>query len=100
MVLNSKTKSRKSDINEVVFSAVSSVVKKHKVSTWVGTMTDLSAAISKVISKKQKTLLPGSPSALRVALNRVVRRLRSKGIAVKFGRTTDHNRTRFVKFAR
>lgn len=88
-----------SEINEdVVFQGVVSVMKNQSDSKWTGTMTNLSTALSRVLSRKQRKFLPGSPSALRVMINRVVNRLRNKGFGVKFGRTTDHARTRYVRF--
>jgi hypothetical protein len=82
----------------VVFNGISLVMQSN--SKWFGTMTQLSWAISRVLNPKQRNLLPKSPSALRLAVNQVVNRLRNQGIGVRFGRTTDHSRTRFVKFSR
>lgn len=65
---------------------------------YVGTMTELKSVLSRKVGKKTSKMLPGSPGALRVTLNRVVNRLRSRGVGVKFGRTTDRTRTRYVKF--
>lgn len=71
-------------------------------SSWRGTMTDLNNALVKVFHKSSSKLktLPGSPSALRVVLNRIANRLRTRGVSVKFGRTTDHTRTRFVRLVK
>lgn len=91
-------KNKVSNVNDIVVQGVTSIVRKG--SSWTGTMTALTTALTKKLGKKQSVSLPGSPAALRVVVNRVIRRLRSNGIAVQFGRTTDHNRTRFVKFAR
>jgi len=96
MVSNNKQVS----VDEVVFNNVLSVLRKHSSRTWTGTMTDLSAALVKAVGKRQANTLPGSPSALRVVLNRVVNKLRAKKVSVKFARTTDHMRTRYVKFTR
>lgn len=84
--------------NSIVFSGIASVMKSKNV--WFGTMTQLTSTLNRVLSKKQRSLLPKSPSALRLVVNKVVNRLRNQGIGVKFGRTTDHVRTRFVRFAR
>jgi molybdopterin biosynthesis enzyme MoaB len=102
MALNSKKNDRTTDVNNIVFDGISTVVERHSVkeSSWIGTMTELTTALNKVVSKTQRKMLPGSPSALRLVINRVINRLRNRGIGVKFGRTTDHTRTRFVKFAR
>lgn len=98
MILKSKTNVRKNVAEEIVSRGVSSIMERRSV--WVGTMTELNSALNRVLSKKQRSLLPGSPSALRVIVNRVVNRIRNRGIGVRFGRTTDHVRTRFVRFAR
>lgn len=104
MALNSKTNVRRNavttNVQDVIFRGISSIVERHNVSIWTGTMTELTTALNRVLSKKQRTLLPGSPGALRVVINRVVNRLRNRGIGVRFGRTSDHTRTRFVRFAR
>ena len=88
------------EIDEVIFRGVTSVVERQSKNIWVGTMSELSTALNRVLSRKQRTLLPGSPGALRVVINRVVNRIRNRGIGFRFGRTTDHARTRFVKFTR
>ena len=62
---------------------------------WTGTMTEL----GKHLENNGSLSLPGSPSALRVVLNRVVNRLRCRGVSVKFNRTKDSTRTRYVRFA-
>lgn len=104
MVSNSKEQNRSNtmanDVNEIVFRGIISVVEGNSASVWQGTMTDLSSAVNKMLSKKQRIILPGSPSALRVVINRIVNRLRNRGISVRFGRASDHTRTRFVRFAR
>lgn len=104
MEYNSKTINRKNSIitnvNDIVFRSISSVIDKNIDSIWTGTMTELMSSLNRVLSKKQRTILPGSPSALRIVINRIVNRLRNRGIGVKFVRTTDHNRTRLVKFTR
>lgn len=101
MASTSKANVRKNVVNnvdEIVVRGITAVVSVGD--TWVGSMTDLSTALRRVSSKRQRTALPGSPAALRVVINRVVNRLRNRGVGVRFGRTTDHTRTRFVRFAR
>lgn len=102
MVRNSKTSGRRSanNVNDIVFRSISTIVDKNNEDRWIGTMTELMTAMNRVLSKKQRTMLPGSPSALRVVINRVVNRLRNRGVGVKFTRTTDHARTRLVRFTR
>ena len=87
------------EVNEIVFRGIISIMEGQSGSNWTGTMTNLTTALNRVSSKRQRTLLPGSPGALRVVINRVVNRLRNRGIGVRFGRTTDHARTRYVRFS-
>ena len=86
------------DVNELVFTKMIQIVENQSGSNWTGTMSKLRTALNKVSSKNQREVLPGSPGALRVVLNRVANRLRNRGIGVRFARTTDHTRTRFVRF--
>lgn len=64
---------------------------------WQGTMTQLSKKISRTLSRSEKNYLPGSASALRKVIDRNLRRIRSRGISVKFARTPDRMRTRLVQ---
>lgn len=86
------------DVDELVFTKINTVLSGQSGSRWTGTMTNLMTAINRVASKRQRTYLPGSPGALRVVINRIANRLRNRGIGVRFGRTTDHARTRYVRF--
>ena len=86
------------EVNEVVIRGVNSIMQAQSGSRWTGTMTNLATALNRVLSRRQRTLLPASPGALRVVVNRVVNRLRSRGVGVRFIRTTDHARTRLVRF--
>lgn len=88
------------EVNEIVTRGIISVMEGQSGSTWIGTMTNLTTALNRVLSRRQRTILPGSPGALRVVINRVANRLRNRGVGVRFGRTTDHARTRFVRFTR
>ena len=107
MTSNSKTSARKNstevNVDDVVLTGVLTMLKAGP-TTWIGTMTDVSDNLGPITStlmgKKVRKNLPGSPGALRVVLNRIAQRLRSRGVSVRFGRTTDHTRTRFVRFAR
>jgi len=99
MVNNSKS-DRKNNVEEIVLRGIISVMENRNDTVWIGTMTNLTSALNRVLSKHQRTFLPSSPSALRMVMNKVVNRLRSRGIGVKFGRSTDHTRTRYVRFAR
>lgn len=95
MTSNSKTNS----LDNAVVDGVIRVIDRSNVQAWTGTMTELNSALVKVLGKKQSLVLPGSPGALRVVVNRVANRLRSRGVSVRFARTTDRNRTRYVRFA-
>lgn len=95
MTYNSKTVS----VDNLILEGVLKVLDKSD-SSWVGTMTELNVALVKVLGKRQSNILPGSPSALRIVLNRVVNRLRTRKVSVKFARSNDHIRTRYVKFTR
>lgn len=101
MTSNSKTNVQVNSVETVVFNGVMSVLSNvRKGRSWTGTMTDLRTALVSELSRSELKVLPGSASALRVVLNRVVNKLRNRSISVKFGRTTDHVRTRYVRFTR
>jgi len=88
------------NVDEAVMTGVLSMINDGSINTWTGTMTELNSTLRKILGRRQSQVLPGSPGALRVVLNRVVNRLRNRRIGVRFARTTDHTRTRFVKFSR
>jgi hypothetical protein len=100
MTLNSKTDTTNVSVDDVVLSGILEVLKKNNAKVWSGTMTELNAALVRVLGKKRSEILPGSPGALRTVTNRVVNRLRNRKVSVKFVRTTDHTRTRLVRFTR
>jgi hypothetical protein len=85
----------KEEINNIILCGILKLLKNDD---WQGTMTDLNYELVRKL-RNNSLCLPRSPSALRVALNRVVFRLRKRGVSVKFGRTTDRMRTRYVKFS-
>jgi len=99
MISNSKTNTRKNAVDQLVLNGALEVISKSAKMNCSGTMTELNSAFVKVIGKKRSAILPGSPGALRMVLNRVVNRLRNRSISVRFARTTDHARTRFVRFS-
>jgi hypothetical protein len=98
MAYNSKTDQR-NNVEQVVLRGILSILADESVDNWTGTMTNLMTRLNRVLSRHQRTLIPVSPSALRMVVNRVTNRLRSRGISVRFGRSPDHSRTRFVRFA-
>ena len=67
---------------------------------WIGSMSELDRALRRVISIRTIESWPGSPSAMRVALNNAVYYIRRSGIKVDFSRTSDHSRKRVVEFVR
>lgn len=95
MVSNSKINS----VDNLVLEGILNTLKGAEHHTWLGTMTELKPYLSIGLTKNKKNILPVSPSALRVVINRIVNRLRTRGVSVKFGRTTDHSRTRFIKLS-
>lgn len=97
---NEQVWQEEANIDEVVLSKVCTVIRNQSRSNWTGTMSRLMTALNKVSSRNQREILPGSPGALRVVINRVANRLRNRGIGVRFARTTDHARTRYVRFTR
>lgn len=96
MASNSKENSIQ---NDLILNGILKLVE-NKNSEWSGTMTELGSALSKTLGKKNSNVIPGSPGALRVVINRVVNRIRNRSVSVRFGRTPDHTRTRYVRFSR
>lgn len=95
MTFNSKTVS----VDDLVVQGIMQAVRSSD-TLWAGTMTELNSDLVRVFnrSKNKMNSLPGSPSALRVVINRVTNRLRTRGISVRFWRDSDHTRTRLVQF--
>lgn len=85
-------------ISDSILTGVLTLLNRRTSGTWVGTMSELDNSLVRVLGKKVPQNWPGSPSALRLALNKAVNRLRVRKVAVRFGRSTDHTRTRYVKF--
>lgn len=96
MALNSKINS----VDNIVLESILNTLEGANLHKWQGTMSELKLKLFLGLTKSKRSNLPGSPSALRVVINRIVNRLRTRGVSVKFGRTNDRTRTRFVKFAR
>lgn len=91
--------SKQNTVNQVILNGILQILDR-KSGSWTGTMTQLNGALSRTLGKDYSQYLPGSPSALRVAVNRVVNKLRHRRVSVKFARTPDYMRTRLVKFTR
>lgn len=102
MALNRKRSVKKNtvenSVDSMVLDGVISMMERHTASAWRGTMTDLNTALVRVLGRKRSEILPRSPSSLRVVLNRIVNRLRSRSVGVRFTRSSDHSRTRYVRF--
>jgi hypothetical protein len=87
-----KTKKvKRNPIDRVILNGVLMVLKNRK-TNWIGTMTELSDALVKNL---KSTEFPTAPNALRVVLNRVLRRLRRENIKTTFMKT---HAGRFVEF--
>ena len=86
-------------VNDIVVNGVVSLLDRTSKGSWVGTMTELRTKLTKLVGTKNLELVPGSPSALRVVMNRVTRRLRTSKVKVSYTRSPDRNRTRFVELS-
>jgi len=95
MVSNSNTET---ELSDVVLTGVLTLLQNSQSRKWVGTMTELDRSLTRVLKNHVPENWPGSPSALRVELNKVVNRIRVRKVSVKFGRTSGDNSTRYVKF--
>jgi|ERR1700722_2931199 len=84
------------DVLETIRTRILTLVDRQDSGIWVGTMTDLRSAIG---FSRSKASFGTNPSVLRRVVNTVASSLRKQGVSVKFGRTTDHMRTRFVAFS-
>lgn len=91
------SKSKTNQVSDTIVSGVKMMMRR-RATPWVGTMTELNAALRNKTNSMPANW-PGSASALRVALNRVVNRLRNAGVSVHFTRSNDHTRTRLVEFS-
>jgi hypothetical protein len=89
--------------NTATTAVVNSVVKflngmkNINQNVWTGTMTSLDKNLRRVMGKSLPENWPGSPSALRVVLNKSINRLRNRKIRVQFERSSDRSRTRIVQ---
>lgn len=77
-----------------VVERVVSLVKRR--GEFVGTMTDLDVMLTDGLRRVRPEVWPASPSALRMAVDMVLPRLRKAGVSVRFERATDRIRTRLV----
>jgi hypothetical protein len=98
MALNSGTNNKRGAVSNTLLNGVKTIVNR-KSGPWTGTMTELNIALANTLRSSLPQNWPSSPSALRVALNRVIRRVRGEGISVRFTRTSDRSRTRLVQLS-
>lgn len=98
MTYNNSSSVQSANVDDVVLNGVLKVLDRGN-HAWSGTMTQLGSTLVRTVGKSSSEDLPNSPSALRVVLNRVVNRLRSRGVSVKFVRAGGTPGTRLVKFA-
>ena len=81
--------------DDVVLKGIINLLEKNHY--WKGTMTSLGKDLIKSVNKKYAVLLPGSPSALRIVINIIINRLRNRKVRIKFSRTPDKIRTRYIE---
>ncbi len=84
------------EVTETVSSRVISMLDR-RANGWQGTMTDLLTAIT---LRTRPEVFPSSASTLRRVVNQALPAIRRAGYRVSFSRTSDHERTRLVSFAR
>lgn len=89
----------KKNLTGVILSRITSLLGK-KGGEWIGSMSELDIALRSIHRTKLPSNWPGSPSAMRVALNNAAYYIRRSGIKVEFSRTSDHSRKRVVEFVR
>lgn len=87
-------KNKVNNVSDAIFSGVKTMMNRRS-TPWVGTVSELGETLQ---NRMTFSAWPGSPSAFRVQLNKVVNRLRNAGIRVVFSRANDRKRTRLVEF--
>lgn len=80
---------------DTLFNSVMQIVNRRS-TPLESTMTELNKTLVKRLGNRVPSEWPGSPSALRLSMNKIVNRLRNAGVSVRFVRTTDHTRKRLV----
>lgn len=92
------TKTTSVNLDSVFLAGVERLLR-NKSSSWTGSMTELETSLRKVV-RRQNVSWPSNPRAMRATVDRLLPNLRKAGVKVRFGRTNDHNRKRFVEFGR
>lgn len=82
------------NVNDEIMNSVLNLVNVEK--EWTGTMTDLATKIKNKVAKDVRSEFPKTARNLRVSLNKIVYRLRSRGVSVKFNKS---HGTRLVTFS-
>jgi hypothetical protein len=95
MVSRSKNNNENKQISDAIFHGVKMIMKR-RVTPLTTTMTQLNETLMNNMNVPANW--PGSASALRVALNKVLNRIRNSGVSVRFSRAPEHMRTRLVRF--
>lgn len=83
-------------ISDAIFHGVKMIMKRRS-TPLTTTMTQLDRTLKSKINVPSNW--PGSPSALRVALNKALNRIRNSGVRVSFSREPGYMRTRLVRFS-
>lgn len=90
----SNNKKMVDNVEDLVVEGVMDILKKNN--EFVGTMTQLNSKLAKVVGKSNSEMLPGSPSALRIVIDRVSNRLRARAISVSFSMANNKARSRQI----
>lgn len=84
-------------VDDVVLNSVVANVRRN--GSWSGSMSELVVRVRRDYGNvRQVQGWPQNARGMRAVVDRLARRLRTAGIKVRFGRTTDHARKRFVEF--
>lgn len=94
-----KRASTTGNLQTVFLSGVVRLLARTKTSQWSGSMTELETSLRKVV-RRQNIVWPSNPRATRAVVDRILPELKKLGVKVRFGRTSDHHRKRFVEFGR
>jgi hypothetical protein len=89
---------RVNSVEDVVLEGVLAVVDSHDESVWEGSMSDLRESLVSSLPRNLASEVPQSPNGLRVQLNKVVNRLRARGVGVKFSGDFPRTHRRLVTF--
>lgn len=91
--------SKNTEVYNTILKSVYSIANRRS-TPWVGTMSQLNETIVRAVRGNLPDGWPKSPSALRIALNSALNKLKSEGVRVNFSRNNDYNRTRIVEISK